>query len=165
MYYRHHDSPIRPLFLAGDEHALQLLLMELDNRPWQIRADWQPARHQFDDLCRQLDEYFAGRRRHFDLRLAPRGTAFQQAVWQALQGIPYGKTCSYSELAHQLGRPQAMRAVGAANGANPISIVIPCHRVIGRNGSLTGYAGGLPRKQLLLELEGVLQPQLALLLR
>lgn len=162
MHYRHHDSPIGGLFLAGDEAGLQLLLMELDSRPWQIGADWQPARHEFDDLCRQLDEYFAGRRRHFDLRLAPRGTAFQQAVWQALQGIPYGKTCSYGELARQLGRPQAMRAVGAANGANPISIVIPCHRVIGRNGSLTGYAGGLPRKQLLLELEGVLQPQLAL---
>ena len=158
MHYRHHDSPIGPLFIAGDESGLQLLLMELDSRPWRIEASWQPAGRELDAVCRQLDEYFAGRRQQFELRLAPRGTAFQQAVWQALQAIPYGRTCSYSELAHVIGKPQAVRAVGAANGANPISIIVPCHRVIGRNGSLTGYAGGLPRKQQLLELEGVLQP-------
>lgn len=161
MYYRHHDSPLGPLFLAGDENGLQLLLMELDSRPWRIGEHWRPAGGELDDACRQLDEYFAGQRRRFELRLAPRGTAFQLAVWQALQCIPYGHTCSYSELAGQIGRPQAVRAVGAANGANPLSIVVPCHRVIGRNGSLTGYAGGLPRKQLLLQLEGALQPQQA----
>ena len=165
MYYRHHDSPLGPLFLAGDTSGLQLLLMELDSRPWHIGEDWRQADGELDAVCRQLDEYFAGRRRQFELRLAPRGTPFQQAVWQALQRIPYGRTCSYSDLAAAIARPQAVRAVGTANGANPLSIVIPCHRVIGRDGSLTGYAGGLPRKQLLLELEGALpspQAQLAL---
>ena len=85
MHYRHHDSPIGPLFIAGDESGLQLLLMELDSRPWRIEAGWQPASRELDAVCRQLDEYFAGKRRQFELRLAPRGTAFQQAVWQALQ--------------------------------------------------------------------------------
>jgi methylated-DNA-[protein]-cysteine S-methyltransferase len=165
MHYRYHDSPAGPLFLAADESGLQLLLMELDSRPWRIEEHWQPAGRELDAVCRQLDEYFAGKRRQFELRLVPKGTAFQQAVWQALLAIPYGRTCSYSELASVIGRPKAVRAVGTANGANPISIIVPCHRVIGRDGSLTGYAGGLPRKQQLLELEGVLQPaqaQLAL---
>lgn len=165
MHYRYHDSPVGPLFLAADESGLQLLLMELDSRPWRIEDHWQPAGRELDAVCSQLDEYFAGKRRQFEVRLAPQGTAFQQAVWQALLAIPYGSTCSYSELASVIGRPQAVRAVGTANGANPISIIVPCHRVIGRDGSLIGYAGGLPRKQQLLELEGVLQPaqaQLAL---
>lgn len=165
MHYRYHDSPVGPLLIAADDSGLQLLLMELDSRPWRIEDHWQPAGRELDAVCSQLDEYFAGKRRQFELRLAQRGTAFQQAVWQALLDIPYGHTCSYSELAHVIGRPQAVRAVGTANGANPISIIVPCHRVIGRDGSLTGYAGGLPRKQQLLELEGVLQPaqaQLAL---
>lgn len=165
MHYRYHDSPLGPLFIAADDSGLQLLLMELDSRPWRIEDDWQPAGRELDAVCSQLDQYFAGQRRHFELRLAPRGTEFQQQVWQALQAIPYGRTCSYSELARVIERPQAVRAVGTANGANPISIIVPCHRVIGRDGSLTGYAGGLSRKQWLLELEGVLQPtqaQLAL---
>jgi methylated-DNA-[protein]-cysteine S-methyltransferase len=165
MHYRYHDSPVGPLFLAADDSGLQLLLMELDSRPWRIEETWQLAGRELDAVCSQLDEYFVGKRRQFELRLAPKGTAFQQAVWQALQAIPYGRTCSYSELANVIGRSQAVRAVGTANGANPISIIVPCHRVIGRDGSLTGYAGGLPRKQQLLELEGVLQPaqaQLAL---
>ncbi|MGP0175247.1 methylated-DNA--[protein]-cysteine S-methyltransferase [Pseudomonas sp. NCHU5208] len=157
MHYRYHDSPLGPLLLAADDDGLHLLLMELDSRPWRIEPHWQPAERQLDEACRQLDQYFAGQRRQFELRLAPRGTAFQQQVWQALQAIPYGRTCSYSELAERIGKPQAVRAVGAANGANPIAIIVPCHRVIGRDGSLTGYAGGLPRKQLLLELEGALQ--------
>src|SRR5690606_7950187 len=127
MHYRYHDSPIGPLLIAGDENGLQLLLLELDSRPWRIEDSWQPAGRELDAVCSQLDEYFAGKRRQFDLRLAPRGTAFQQAVWQALQAIPYGRTCSYSELAGVIGRPQAVRAVGTANGANPISIIVPCH--------------------------------------
>ncbi len=102
----------------------------------------------------QLDEYFAGRRQCFDLELAPRGTAFQLRVWQALAEIPYGETVSYAEIAERLGRPGAARAVGRANGTNPIPVVVPCHRVIGADGSLTGYGGGLPIKQALLELEG-----------
>lgn len=161
MHYRYHDSPVGPLFLAGDRDGLHLLLMELDSRPWRIGVDWRQAGSELDAVCRQLDEYFSGRRQQFELPLAPRGTAFQQQVWQALQRIPYGRTCSYSDLAGEIGRPQAVRAVGTANGANPISIIIPCHRVIGRDGSLTGYAGGLPRKQLLLELEGAPPPRQA----
>lgn len=159
MLYRYHDSPIGRLLLAGDDSGLQQLLMEIDSKPWCIAEQWRLAGSELDPACRQLDEYFAGRRRRFELRLAPQGTAFQQAVWQALQAIPFGRTSSYSALAEQIARPKAVRAVGAANGANPIAIVIPCHRVIGRDGSLTGYAGGLPRKALLLELEGVQVPE------
>ena len=102
---------------------------------------------------RQLDEYFAGTRTTFDLQLAPAGTEFQRAVWDALLAVPYGATCSYGMLAHSLGKPAASRAVGAANGRNPISVIIPCHRVIGASGALTGYAGGLPAKHFLLALE------------
>lgn len=104
-------------------------------------------------VVRQLDEYFAGRRRAFELELAPEGTPFQQRVWRELRAIPFGATISYRQLAERLGQPSAMRAVGAANGRNPIPIVVPCHRVIGRDGTLTGYAGGLERKRFLLELE------------
>lgn len=106
----------------------------------------------------QLGEYFAGARRSFDLELAPHGTPFQLRVWQALREIPYGQTISYAELARRIGQPSAMRAVGAANGRNPIPIVVPCHRVIGKDGGLTGFGGGLPCKQALLALEGVVIP-------
>jgi len=109
----------------------------------------------------QLAEYFAGKRRDFDLTLAPRGTEFQQEVWAALRTIPFGATCCYADIAERIGRPSAMRAVGAANGKNPIAIVVPCHRVIGRDGSLTGYGGGLDRKRWLLEHEGVGLPLFA----
>jgi methylated-DNA-[protein]-cysteine S-methyltransferase len=109
-------------------------------------------------VCAQLEEYFAGRRRRFDLQLAPSGTAFQRTVWQQVAAIPYGETRSYGEIARALGRPNASRAVGAANGSNPLPIVVPCHRVIGADGSLTGFGGGLDAKVLLLELEGVRTP-------
>ncbi|HEV7766715.1 MAG TPA: methylated-DNA--[protein]-cysteine S-methyltransferase [Thermoanaerobaculia bacterium] len=102
----------------------------------------------------QLNDYFSGKRKTFELTLAPRGTPFQLAVWNALLEIPYGDTISYAELARRIGKPSAVRAVGAANGANPIPVIIPCHRVIGSNGSLTGYGGGIERKQWLLALEG-----------
>ena len=108
----------------------------------------------FRDLREQLAQYFAGRRRTFSLKLAPAGTDFQQATWRALVEIPYGETASYAEIARRVGRPAASRAVGAANGANPLPIVVPCHRVIGADGSLTGFGGGLPIKRALLELEG-----------
>lgn len=163
MFYRYHPSPIGRLLLAGDETGLQQLLMEIDDKPWQIAEHWRTAAGELDEVCRQLDDYFTGRRRHFELRLAPHGTAFQQAVWQALQRIPFGQTSSYSALAAQIARPKAVRAVGAANGANPIAVIIPCHRVIGRDGSLTGYAGGLARKALLLQLEGIQLPEQATL--
>ena len=163
MLYRHHDSPIGRLLLAADETGLQKLLMDVDDNPWPISEHWRRAADELDEVCRQLDEYFAGRRQRFDVCLTPQGTAFQQAVWQALQRIPFGSTRCYSALAAEIARPKAMRAVGAANGANPIAIIIPCHRVIGRDGSLTGYAGGLPRKALLLKLEGAQLPEQRLL--
>lgn len=105
------------------------------------------------DVAAQLEAYFRGERRAFELSLAPRGTEFQQAVWRALQRIPYGETRSYSDIAREIGRPAAVRAVGAANGANPIPIVIPCHRVVGSNGSLTGFGGGIATKRWLLAME------------
>jgi methylated-DNA-[protein]-cysteine S-methyltransferase len=105
-------------------------------------------------VAKQLAEYFSGKRTAFELDLAPRGTEFQLAVWNALLAIPYGDTISYAELARRIGKPSAVRAVGAANGANPIPVIIPCHRVIGSNGTLTGYGGGIERKQWLLALEG-----------
>jgi methylated-DNA-[protein]-cysteine S-methyltransferase len=117
------------------------------------RADWEPDRGLLEEPVRQLTAYFKGTLRQFDLPVAPHGTAFQQQVWTALQQIPYGDTTSYGELARRLGNPKAVRAVGLANGSNPISIVIPCHRVIGSNGSLVGYGGGLATKQALLALE------------
>ncbi len=163
MFYRYHDSPIGRLLLAADKTGLQQLLMDIDDKPWQIGEHWRSAADELDEVCRQLDEYFAGRRQRFELLLAPQGTAFQQAVWQALQAIPFGRTRCYSDLAAEIARPKAVRAVGAANGANPIAIIIPCHRVIGRGGSLTGYAGGLSRKALLLKLEGAQLPEQALL--
>ena len=153
MYYRYQPSPLGPLLLAGDEQGLHLLHMDAA-QPWKLPGAWQPAVDQLDEVARQLDEYFAGKREVFEVRLAPLGTAFQQEVWHALQRIPYGTTCSYGDLAEQIGRPRAVRAVGTANGANPIAIIVPCHRVIGSNGTLTGYAGGVERKQMLLELEG-----------
>ena len=163
MFYRYHDSPIGRLLLVADETGLQQLLMDIDGKPWRIGEHWRTAAGELDKVCRQLDEYFAGRRQRFELALAPQGTAFQQAVWQALQTIPFGQTSSYSALAAEIARPRAVRAVGAANGANPIALIIPCHRVIGRDGSLTGYAGGLPRKALLLKLEGAQLPEQVLL--
>jgi methylated-DNA-[protein]-cysteine S-methyltransferase len=163
MFYRYHDSPIGRLLLSGDTCGLQQVLMDIDDKPWLIVEQWRSAGDELDEVCRQLDEYFAGRRQRFELALAPQGTAFQQAVWQALLQIPFGQTSSYSALAAEIERPKAVRAVGAANGANPIAIIIPCHRVIGRDGSLTGYAGGLPRKALLLKLEGAQLPEQKLL--
>ena len=150
MFYRYHDSPIGRLLLAADETGLQQLLMDIDDKPWQIGEHWHSAADELDEVCRQLDEYFAGRRQRFELPLAPQGTAFQQAVWQALQTIPFGQTSCYSALAAEIARPKAVRAVGAANGANPIAIIVPCHRVIASNGDLKGYAWGLKRKHWLL---------------
>ncbi|MCU9948723.1 MULTISPECIES: methylated-DNA--[protein]-cysteine S-methyltransferase [unclassified Pseudomonas] len=153
MYFRYQDSPIGPLLLAGDEAGLRLLHMETEQST-ALDPLWQPAARQLDKACRQLDEYFAGKRKRFDLQLAPQGTEFQRAAWQALLEIPYGQTISYATQALRIGRPKAVRAIGLANGANPIAVIIPCHRVIGRDGSLTGFGGGLERKAILLRLEG-----------
>lgn len=118
-------------------------------------SGWQQDGEALAPYLAEFDAYFAGRLQRFTLPLAARGTAFQQAVWQALCDIPYGETRSYGEIARAIGKPSTSRAVGAANGRNPLSIIVPCHRVIGQNGSLTGYAGGLPIKQELLRLEGI----------
>ena len=147
-------SPLGPLLLVGTEDALtSIWLPSGRDRRLEPDPDWIESRAPFAEAVRQLDAYFAGRLRQFDLPLAPKGTAFQQRVWQALLDIPYGETASYGELARRIGRPAAFRAVGAANGQNPLSIVIPCHRVIGSDGRLIGYGGGLPAKSTLLALE------------
>ncbi len=152
MFCRELDSPIGPLLLVGDDHALQRIDFVYGRRG-SLKPPSPPRDDVFPDAVTQLTEYFDGRRRTFDLPLAPQGTPFQQRVWTALLDIPYGQTISYGELASRIGQPNASRAVGLANGSNPIPIVIPCHRVIGANGKLTGYGGGLPIKQRLLALE------------
>ncbi len=153
MKYRTLDSPIGPLLAAGDEDGLRFLLFAHGRKAVTPDPRWEPDDQSLAEPAAQLAAYFAGRLREFALPVAPAGTAFQRAVWSELQRIPYGETISYGELARRLGNPRAVRAVGLANGANPISIVIPCHRVIGSNGSLVGYGGGLPVKQALLALE------------
>jgi methylated-DNA-[protein]-cysteine S-methyltransferase len=153
MLYCEISTPIGRLLLAGEQEALHRICFQSGPHPLRVPASWRPAEEPFRDAVGQLDEYFAGRRRRFELSLAPEGTPFQREVWYALTTIPYGETVSYSQLARLLGRPAASRAVGAANGQNPLPIVIPCHRVIGANGSLTGFGGGLAIKSRLLELE------------
>lgn len=144
------DSPLGRLRLVSDGAAL--LAIEFHARG--PAGDAGAAPPLLRRAARQLGAYFAGRRRAFDLPLAPQGTPFQRAVWAALLEVPYGATASYGEIARRLGRPRAVRAVGAANGANPLPIVVPCHRIVGASGALTGYAGGLALKRRLLELEG-----------
>jgi methylated-DNA-[protein]-cysteine S-methyltransferase len=151
-------SPLGTL-VAIAEHD-QLVALALPNRPAPPTATAAPCRV-LADTARQLAEYFAGTRRDFDLPLAPRGTGFQQLVWRALLAIRFGETCSYGDIARTLGRPAASRAVGAANGRNPIAIIVPCHRVIGADRSLTGYGGGLPAKRWLLAHEGARELRLA----
>ncbi|WP_282338319.1 methylated-DNA--[protein]-cysteine S-methyltransferase [Pseudomonas sp. PS02288] len=157
MHYRYLDSPLGRLLLVGSDAGLNLVHMD-EQTHLPPQTSWTQAERQLDEACRQLDEYFGGRRRRFDLPLAPRGTTFQRAVWQALLEIPFGETRSYRQQAERIGRPSAVRAVGTANGANPLAVIVPCHRVIGSDGSLTGYASGLARKALLLELEGASLP-------
>jgi len=149
-------SPVGLLTLIGSDDGLAAILWEND-KPGRVPLDVvaEDAGHPIlRDTERQLAEYFAGRRRTFDIPLDFAGTAFQKMVWQALLTIPFGETRSYAQIAEQIGHPQAVRAVGAANGRNPISIVTPCHRVIGSTGKLTGFAGGLATKAFLLRLEG-----------
>jgi methylated-DNA-[protein]-cysteine S-methyltransferase len=146
------ESPIGPLTLAGLDGRLQHLRM-VDQTYEPNRIGWEPDDDAFPTAVEQLDDYFAGKRTEFDLELDMVGTDFQRRVWQALRTIPYGETRSYGQIAQQIGSPGASRAVGLANGHNPISVIVPCHRVIGANGSLTGYGGGLERKRHLLDME------------
>lgn len=148
------DSPIGPLLLAGrDDGVLTNLAMDGQAHPPNGADAWKRDDHAFDDVADQLDAYFAGELTTFDVVLEPDGTEFQQKVWARLRAIPYGEVRSYGQLAAEIGQPKASRAVGLANGRNPIAIIVPCHRVIGANGALTGFGGGLHRKQALLDLE------------
>jgi methylated-DNA-[protein]-cysteine S-methyltransferase len=150
--YSIYEAPEGPLLLAVRPDGAVVRVEFVHGRP-RIDADWVRDDAALSTVRTQLDEYFAGGRDEFDLVLAPEGTPFQLEVWEQLRRIPYGETISYGELAERVGRPGAARAVGAANGQNPIAIVVPCHRVIGANGSLTGFGGGLPWKRCLLDLE------------
>lgn len=150
VVYTYLESPIGPLLLAGD--GVRLSKVGFPNGKGRVAPhdDWRRDDDQFIEARAQLSAYFAGELRHFDLELMPVGSPFQLAVWRALSTIPYGETTSYGELANRIGRPSASRAVGAANGANPIPIIVPCHRVIGASGALTGFGGGIETKRWLL---------------
>ncbi len=154
--FTHVDSPIGRLMLAASDDGLRAVEFPENRHPVKRDGEWREGRHSLlDEASHQLQDYFAGKRRDFDLPLAPRGTPFQLQVWQALRSIPFGQTWSYARLAQAIDNPSAMRAVGSANGRNPIPIIVPCHRVIGADGSLTGFGGGLPTKAALLRLEGI----------
>jgi methylated-DNA-[protein]-cysteine S-methyltransferase len=157
MIYTTFECPLGELCAVSDGHRLHGLYMQNGRTAVSIGADWQRDDEAFGELREQLSDYWAGRRTSFDLPLELGGSPFQRRVWRALQDIPYGDTISYGELARRIGVPSAARAVGVANGHNPICVIVPCHRVIGADGGLTGFGGGLERKRLLLEHEaGVL---------
>jgi methylated-DNA-[protein]-cysteine S-methyltransferase len=147
------ESPVGALFLTSNGEAITELFMEKHKGGPKPIGDWRRDDGPFREAAGQLRAYFAGELTDFDLPLATDGAPFQQRVWAELRKIPYGSTVSYGELARRIGNPKASRAVGAANGSNPISIIIPCHRLIGSNGKLTGYGGGIERKKFLLEFE------------
>jgi methylated-DNA-[protein]-cysteine S-methyltransferase len=152
-FYTQIESPIGALLLVADDAGLRQILFVKGRYEAHPDPSWHEDRTPLRETIRQLQAYFAGDLEDFDLQLAPEGTPFQREVWRRLCDIPYGETISYGELAGRIGNPKASRAVGLANGSNPIPIVIPCHRVIGSNGKLTGYGGGLPIKEKLLALE------------
>jgi len=151
--YQWIESPTGKLLLVADERGLRQLAFAEGRTPPQVMESWKNDGALLREPIRQLRAYFAGELRRFDLPLHPEGTEFQQRVWSALQEIPFGETISYGELARRVGNPAASRAVGLANGSNPIAIIIPCHRVIGSDGKLTGYGGGLGNKRWLLDFE------------
>ncbi len=152
-------QPVGQLEIIASEKGLVAVLWRDDER-WDFRHSKLEANVITEQTEQQLKEYFAGDRRDFDLPLDLRGTDFQKMVWESLATIPFGETVSYAEQAARLGRPTAVRAVASANGSNPVSIILPCHRVVGSNGKLTGYAGGLAAKRFLLEHEGAIEPSL-----
>ena len=153
MYYCYLNTPIGDLLLAGDNEALCLVGFPQGSMRREPEPDWIYSEKPFKDAREQLQAYFDGKRQSFDLNLRPGGTEFQLRVLEELQKIPYGSTSSYGDIAQRIGRPKAVRAVGAANGRNPIPIIIPCHRVIGSTGKMTGFGGGIPTKEALLRLE------------
>jgi methylated-DNA-[protein]-cysteine S-methyltransferase len=151
--FRHLDSPLGRIRLVGDDRALTGLYLADHHRCPSPAPEWTADEGMFDEVAQQLDEYFGGTRREFGVTVELHGTPFQVEVWSALQAIPYGETTSYAAIAAAIGRPAAVRAVGAANGKNPVSIIVPCHRVIGADGSLTGYGWGVDRKAWLIDHE------------
>jgi methylated-DNA-[protein]-cysteine S-methyltransferase len=153
VWYDYLPTPIGNLLLAADAKGLREVWFETGKHRKEPDPQWQRNAAKVAFAAKQLNEYFAGERQHFELPMHPIGTPFQVDVWHALAKIPYGATISYGELARRIGQPQAVRAVGAANGRNPLPIVLPCHRVIGADGSLTGFGGGLPTKRFLLSME------------
>ena len=154
MRYTTIDSPIGELLLAGGDDGLKRLWMS----PFRIDPYWRYDPEAFADVREQLGQYFADERREFDVQLDLDGNSFELSVWNALLAIPYGETASYGQIARRIGAPSGARAVGLANGRNPVAVIVPCHRVIGADGSLTGYGGGLERKRFLLELEAGVLP-------
>lgn len=153
-YWTTMNSPIGELTLVGSDEALHAIHFATASRTAVLPAGAKRDAAAFTNSVHQLNEYFSGDRRDFDLQLQPDGTAFQKKVWHALLGIGYGETVSYGDIARRINNPKGVRAVGLANGRNPIPVIIPCHRVIGSNGTLTGYAGGIEIKKRLLDLEG-----------
>ena len=153
MYYSHYESPVGRLLLVGDGENIHRIEFPTNCRPVNLDASWEHNEVVFGTLTKELDAYFNGSLQVFSVQVAPTGSAFQHKVWNALQQIAYGQTCTYADIAKLIGKPTASRAVGSANGRNPVSIIIPCHRVIGTNGALTGYAGGISAKQWLLSHE------------
>lgn len=152
-YYTQLDSPVGTLLLTLENEHLTNICMFNQKRTIKIQTDWVESDRHFRAIARQLEEYFRGKRRAFDIPMRPQGTDFQMSVWQELLKIPYGKTATYGDIAKRIDNPKAVRAVGLANGRNPLPIVIPCHRVIGANRQLTGFGGGLENKALLLKIE------------
>lgn len=156
LRYSRMESPIGELLLVAGDAGLRAIGFQGS----QPRPEWERRDGSLREVARQLGAYFAGELRDFDLPLDTRGTPFQHDVWRELRRIPFGRSSTYSEIARRIGRPSAVRAVGAANGRNPLPIIVPCHRVVGSDGKLTGYAGGLPIKEFLLRLEGVGESEL-----
>ena len=156
LCYAHIQSPVGSLLVVGTDEALHFLSFPSGHKAFGPQPDWHRTDAPFHEVRRQLDAYFAGTLRQFDIPLHLGGTALQNSVWHHLKCIPFGETRSYGQIAAHLGRPKASRAIGAANGNNPIPIILPCHRVIGANGSLTGFGGGIETKEFLLRHEGVL---------
>lgn len=160
MKFTRMQSAVGELVIAADDEALRFVLFQAGKMAAPAKPEWEQSNSGIvKETAHQLDAYFAGKLRDFDLPVRPQGTEFQERVWAELRGIPYGTTISYGELAKRVGNPAASRAVGLANGRNPIPIIVPCHRVIGSSGKLTGYGGGIAVKEHLLELEA---PQLVL---
>lgn len=165
MEYDYLDTPIGPLLLVADEQGLRHVGFTRADQGARIQSHWRRDRRHLGAAIEQLEAYFSGRLHDFDIVLAARGTEFRKTVWDELVRIPYGETISYGELARRIGAPAASRAVGAANGANPLPVIVPCHRVIGSTGKLTGFGGGLPIKQWLLDHERRHAPPRAFALR